>query len=116
VKRIGIVLLLALAACGAPAPSEDTGPLAAIDRGHETQLQAALRSAATAEETFRAETGTYSTSLSELNGVGYTPSDGVAVMIVRADANGYCLQATHPDLDEPYHLDSSQNSPASGPC
>jgi hypothetical protein len=75
-----------------------------------------LRNAATAEETVKAETGTYATSISELSGVGYTPSAQVAVVIVRADADGYCLQATHPTVDDPYHLDSRQGSAATGPC
>lgn len=117
-RLIVIVALLVLAACGGSegaAPAR-TGPLGAIDRGFRTEVETALRAAATAQETFRATSGAYTTNVGDLRGAGYRPTARVTVQIARADAGGYCLQATHQMIGEPFHFDSPRGSPGSGPC
>lgn len=104
-----VALLLSvffLAACGddseepvaeeTPVESEDTAEL-------EEVLDSTLRAAATAEEGYFVENLTYTDSVPELLEFGFESPPDVTVVVVSADEETYCLDATHEALPDVVH-------------
>jgi hypothetical protein len=87
---------------------DSTSPSSLGTRGDAARVTAAftLQQAAPAMELWRSTNGTYA-------GASLPPSNGV--MVVRADAASFCLQAgLPPDVQ---HLDGpGGNAPVDGPC
>ena len=105
-------LLLALAA---PAKAQIPG-ISGVDGGKREQVNAALRNAALAEETYFLDEFSYTTSVDALKEQGLTYARGVRMKIPFADEQGYCVQARHVDLNGWRHFDSSAGAPAKGRC
>ncbi len=86
-------------------------------KGWEDAARAALRDAATAQETYLTEpdaTG-YATLVTQLEGVGYNQSSSGTLSIVlpttATDSNGYCMQFDHQNLDNNWKFDSNDGEP-----
>jgi hypothetical protein len=78
-------------------------------------MEADLRAASIAMETYFTEKGTYPTALSDLN--GFTPKNGNELSIARADATSYCLDVANPGAaDVKAHFDSETDTVAEGVC
>ena len=78
-------------------------------------VQADLRNAAVAQETYYMQYGTYTTSMTALQSAGYSPSSTVTVTAVSTGSISYCLQGSAPD-SQTYHYDSLTSALAPGPC
>jgi len=87
---------------------------ATIDKGLRADMEASLKNAATAQESYATtHDGTYTSDVSDLYLEGFSP--GLAgVSVLEANADGYCLEAVL--NDEVMHFDSSHGAPEDGGC
>lgn len=83
------------------------------DRAVEVQLDSDLRGAVIAQETVLLSTGRYTDDLGELRAAGSAPTRS-ELRIVRASADGYCVEASDADLVR--HVTNEQPAPAEGGC
>lgn len=67
-------------------------PLRPIQQADRVQLDSDLRLAATAEESWLAEHGSYTANL---NAAGFRSSSGTRVSVVSAGGSAYCLRASN---------------------
>jgi hypothetical protein len=91
--------------------TEGNAVLRPIQQAQNVQLESALRLGATAEETYLAEHGTYTTDLA---GAGYRNS-AVQITVISATASDYCMQATSAGATAPEY-DSKSGGFSSTPC
>ncbi|MGH2693271.1 MAG: prepilin-type N-terminal cleavage/methylation domain-containing protein [Actinomycetota bacterium] len=89
------------------------------EKGWQDQARAALRDAATAQESFRTEevdsagaavTG-YTLDEDELVAQGYRQASYGDLVIVTADSDVYCMTFNHAQLDETWGFDSDAGRP-----
>ncbi len=112
-RGLGIVSLLAALAVGGylfSAQWRSSGPTSpaastAVEAAEQVAAGVNLQQAATAMEQFRAANGTYAGA--DLGGSG-------GVVLLRADASSYCLQAASGAAV--LHLAGPGGAPAAGPC
>ena len=83
---------------------------------NERELHAQLRSAATAEETYLTDHGTYTTSVKDLESEGHAPVDGVTLTILNVTADGYCMKATMVAGNTSAYYDGYGNGVTDEPC
>lgn len=89
-RRLAILLVSALSACG-PKPAE-----------LESRAVAALRTEVPArQEAYRAQHGRYATHIRELTGGADTLPSGVRIIIIGADAGGWAATSSVPDVVGP---------------
>jgi hypothetical protein len=93
-----LLLVLALTACGnggspSAAPST-TSPPVSPSHVTEADVNQALRDAATAEETYFSDKGTYTTSVDALAEQGFTAKEPIQVKVLSASRTAYCLEGT----------------------
>jgi type IV pilus assembly protein PilA len=95
------------------------------ERGWVAQSQSALKNAATAAESFATGNNGDYTPLDGDDGTtlateGFSPVAGVTIEVTSADAQGYCITATHDSLAghawEDGHYDSDVGEPVAGAC
>lgn len=68
-------------------------------RGWVAQVQSSLKNAATAEESYAtANNGSYTASLTDLQGQGFNSTADVTVTPSLGTTEGYCILATHAQL------------------
>jgi hypothetical protein len=109
------VAVLAAGCSSATVGGEET--LSQADKALELQLESSLRTAAVAEETFKATTGAYTADLAALkNEAGLTLPTDVTLTIKSADAASYCIEATHSKLSGTTWHTSAGGAPTQGPC
>ena len=81
-------------------------------KGYEAANKSSLKDAATAEETFLTDSATgYSSTLSDLTGVGFNVSSGVAVVPYASGSAGYCLTAHNTSGGADYVYSSTTGAP-----
>jgi hypothetical protein len=80
-------------------------------KGTAAEVKSNLRNAAVAEETFLTDHGSYAQDTGTL---GFTPSDGVEVVVLRAGATDYCLGARK--LTQVFYYDSRTGGLSTSPC
>ncbi|MGH2786877.1 MAG: prepilin-type N-terminal cleavage/methylation domain-containing protein [Actinomycetota bacterium] len=88
-------------------------------KGWEDASRAALRDAATAEESYLTEPGVagYTNVVADLVGVGYRETSAGTLTVEAVDgANSYCLQFNHLQLDDDWYFDSDVGEPREGTC
>ena len=93
-------------------------------KGWEDQARAALRDAATAQESHRTEESStgYTTVEDDLVTQGYRQASygDLTIVAAQTDANGYCMEFDHANLgDDPsvdFHFDSDEGRPVPGAC
>jgi hypothetical protein len=95
------LLVLALAACGhgggpaaAPSTTPPTPPPVSPTHVTEADVGQALRDAATAEESYYSDHGTYTMSAAALAEQGLTTKAPIRVNVLSASKAGYCLQGS----------------------
>jgi type IV pilus assembly protein PilA len=91
------------------------------EKGWRSQMDSALKNAATAQESFATgNNGAYTNALANLTSEGLKYAADVTLTIVTpAAATGttYCMQATHAQLSgETHKLNSGVGAPQSGSC
>ena len=107
----GLTVLLVLLAVAIPVF------LSQREKNNDVALEAALRSAATAQETWALDAGTYTTSMGDLVTVGYLfDSLPVDIRIVLADSRSYCLEAASPSFDNVLYYSAPDGTISSLPC
>lgn len=114
-----LVAVLALGGCaeGDREAAVGGGALDQIGKAHRLQLEAALRSAAVAEEAHFAVNGTYATSIEELSAGGLTIPPDVSLVVSTASSSAFCVQATHAQLEGvTLHYANSPGAIQEGPC
>lgn len=80
-------------------------------KGTAAEVKSNLRNAAVAEETFMTDHGSYARDTTTL---GFTPTDGVDVAVLRVDATDYCLGARK--LTQVFYYDSRSGTLTTTPC
>lgn len=103
-----------LGGCSSAAAPEASSVVAQKDKATAVQVEAALRNAAVAEQTYFVEAQTYTDDLALLQQMGFNASDGVEVRIVMADATSFCIDSS--SADGPIHIGTPQISPQPGTC
>ena len=107
---LGVLLILAiLAAIAIPVF------LRQREEGYIQQVESALKNAATAEEAYLMNNGTYADSVPDLE--GFESAADVEITVERASDNRYCLEGRHDQIpDEVWAYDSVTGRPRKGPC
>ena len=86
-------------------------------RGWEAQVKSSLKNAATSQDSFLTQQGSYTTSVANLRTEGLRTTTGVNLTVPLANgAQDYCIQATHAGLASTWHYDSNDGMPLSGGC
>jgi type IV pilus assembly protein PilA len=90
-------------------------------KGWTAQVQSALKNAATAQETYLVDNGTYTGDLSGLTGNGFRLSTADVTMadadITATGASSYCMRATSAhDSGIVYYYDSNVGAPSTASC
>ena len=90
------------------------------DKGAISQTEAVLKNAAVAQESHCTRAARpsdcYTDSTDELVDAGLVIPPAVDLVVVRAAADGYCIEARHELVDTVYSLDSTVGNPRAGPC
>ena len=88
------------------------------EMGWESQIQAGLKNAATAQESYLISNATYTANANDLTAHGLRVHPAVVVNVRSADgSSGYCLEAIHEQLpNEVWNYDSDIGEPLEGPC
>jgi type IV pilus assembly protein PilA len=94
------------------------------EKGWVSQMESALKNAATAQESYLTGNDEYAfgaaglTALEDEEGLKYAEDVTLAIVAPAAagDASGYCLTATHPNVDDTYMYDSDVGRPEVGDC
>ncbi len=93
------------------------------EKGWVSQVESALKNAATAQESFltQSPTGVYATTRAQLDGEGLKTASAVNIEnadIVAVTGTKWCVEATHDDLPatQVYAISSAQSDPARGTC
>jgi hypothetical protein len=99
-RRVGRTAsaLFACALLGVSCTSASVGgqeTLDQVDKATTLQLETTLRNAAAAQETFRANTGSYTTNPNVLQSEGLNVPPEVTLSIVSGDPTTFCMEATH---------------------
>ena len=114
-KRIvPFLTLVTLVGCSSAAAPEASSVVAQKDKATTVQVEAALRNAAIAEQTYFVESQTYTDDLALLQQMGFNAPDGVEVRIATADATSFCIDSS--SAVDRMHIGTPQISPQPGPC
>lgn len=84
-----------------------------VDTGSRDTVRATLSNAALAQQRYRAANDTYAPSLTALRTEDYRPTDGVAVTIRWANADGFCMEGV---FGSAQLYVTQDDPPASGIC
>jgi type IV pilus assembly protein PilA len=89
-------------------------------KGWASQVESALKNAATAQESFLTQSadGVYATTEGELEGEGFKKATDVTDLVIATDGgSSYCMTAGHDELDETWAYDSAVGKPVKdGSC
>jgi type II secretory pathway pseudopilin PulG len=107
-----VVAAVLLSACGTGA--QET--VNQIDKAETVSLEAALRNAATAQETVFTTSGSYTANPEILKENGMTLDPTITLTIFSANAEGYCMDAYRDANGEHWHISKAEGAPAVGVC
>ena len=110
---VGLVALVG-SACSSAAAPEASNVIAQKDKANAAQVEAALRNAATAEQTFFVDSQTYTADLAVLGQMGFNASAGVDIRIARADATSFCIDSS--SAGDPVHIGTPDLTLQPGLC
>ena len=68
------------------------------EKGWRSQVESALKNAATAQESFLTTNSAYATTETQLEGEGFKKAAAVTLTIATQGGTGYCIKANHNDL------------------
>jgi hypothetical protein len=82
------------------------------------EVEAALKNAATAQESFATSSGgLYTAEVRELEDEGLQPTENVTIVVVHASELGYCIGGGHARLaNKMWHYSSDGGQPVPGIC
>lgn len=91
------------------------------EKGWRSQMQSALKNAATAQESYStANNGQYTATLADLTAEGFKKAEDVSDPTLTVDANetAYCMSVTHAQLPaaEVWAISSELSTPQEGTC
>jgi type IV pilus assembly protein PilA len=86
------------------------------EKGWRSQMESALKNAATAQESWLTGSTAYTTQLSSLSGEGLKYAPDVTLAVDAATGTHYCMEATHGSLDVTYLYSSNEGRPVTGSC
>jgi type IV pilus assembly protein PilA len=87
------------------------------EKGWRSQMESALKNAATAQESFLTTSSAYTTSTAILGSEGLKAAPDVRLTIEDATGTLYCMQATHTSLTGvTYYYSSDTGRPQTGVC
>ena len=87
------------------------------EKGWESQVDAALKNAAIAEESYRTHNPSYTPNVDDLVAEGLPLPPAIDLDIRDAQIDRYCIEAKHQDLpNEVWSYDSTVGQPRAGPC
>ena len=82
------------------------------EKGWRSQMESALKNAATAQESFLTANTGYTTSVGALSSEGLKTAPDVSIEIFTADGTHYCMKATHSSLTSvTYYYSSNSGRP-----
>ena len=86
------------------------------EKGWKSQMESALKNAATAQESWLTQNNAYTTNLASLSAEGFRAAGDVGVVIKNATST-YCMYATHASLaNTTYYYDSNVGRPSTTAC
>jgi len=110
-RKLLVCALLFGCACATPADQRNV--LDQTTTAYTVQLKATLRNAAVAQETHFSMNGSYTTDVEALKELGLTYEPSISVIVPRADASTYCVEAARDS--QVLHM-ASRAAPEQGPC
>jgi len=115
-RKLALLLSLALAggACSSAAAPGAGSTIAQKDKATTIQVEAALRSAALAEETYFVDSLSYTDNPTILEQLGYNSSPEVDIRIARGDATSFCIDSS--SAGAPMHIGTPDKTPRPGAC
>lgn len=82
------------------------------EKGWRSQMESALKNAATAQESFLTANTAYSSDVGELSSEGLKTAPDVSITVEDADGTHYCMMAEHASLtDVTYWYSSDEGRP-----
>lgn len=88
-------------------------------KGWRSQLQSALKNAATAEESYLtgSTSGNYTTAEADLVAEGFKKAGGVGALTITINGGqAFCVEAAHADLGETWAVSSGDSAPTQTTC
>lgn len=87
------------------------------EKGWRSQMESALKNAATAQESFLTTSTAYTTDTAQLGSEGFKSAPDVRVSVVSASGTAYCMRATHISLTTvTYYYSSAEGRPTTATC
>ena len=89
------------------------------EKGWRSQVQSALKNAATAQESWLTANSAYTLNLADLQSEGFKAAADVTVAVATASGTEYCMNGSHANLNGNapiFHYDSNDGEPLSGTC
>ena len=114
-KIASLMTLLALGSgCSSAAAPEASSVVAQKDKATTVQVEATLRNAAVAEQTYFVDALTYTDDIALLQQAGFNAPAGVEVRIAMADATSFCIDSS--SAGKPIHIGTPEISLQPGAC
>ena len=87
------------------------------EKGWRSQMESALKNAATAQESYLTTSTAYTNNTGLLASEGFKSAPDVRISVATATSTRYCMQATHTSLTTvTYFYDSDSGRPTTGTC
>ena len=87
------------------------------EKGWRSQMESALKNAATAQESYLTTDTAYTDDTALLASEGLKAAPDVELSVIDADGTMYCMNATHSSLDDvTYYYSSEEGRPVTGAC
>ena len=87
------------------------------EKGWRSQMESALKNAATAQESFLTGSTAYTEDEADLSGEGLKYAPEVTLSLEDADGTFYCMEAEHLTFDgATYYYSSNEGRPVEGTC
>ena len=87
------------------------------EKGWRSQMESALKNAATAQESFLTANTAYTSNTAALGSEGLKTAPDVSMGVIDATGTRYCMRATHSSLSGvTYYYDSNTGRPSTAVC
>jgi type IV pilus assembly protein PilA len=85
------------------------------EKGWRSQMESALKNAATAQESYLTGNPSYAGAVSDLSNEGLKTAPDVSISIFQSSGTHYCMKATHTSLTSvTYYYSSNSGRPQTG--
>ena len=87
------------------------------EKGWRSQMESALKNAATAQESYLTTSTAYTSNTALLGSVGFKSAPDVTISVISATGTAYCMRAGHASLTTvTYYYDSDEGRPTTTAC